>query len=151
MRPFPPAQGLHSPAPPPPSAPSPAPRRRTVLACALTAAGTTALTSGCGNGGDVEVSGTVLGETSEVPVGGGKIFADEKVVVTQPAAGDFKAFSAVCTHQGCTVGSVTNGLINCPCHGSRFRIADASVAAGPAPRPLPPREITVSDGTIRLA
>lgn len=146
MRPLPPVQGSQSP-------PPPAPRRRTVLTCALTATATAALASGCGDGdgGDGEESGTVLGETSEIPVGGGKIFTDEKIVVTQPAAGDFKAFSAVCTHQGCTVGSVTNGLINCPCHGSRYRIADASVAAGPAPRPLPAREITISDGTIRLA
>ncbi len=101
-------------------------------------------------GGDGSPSGTELAATSDIPVGGGKIFAEEKVVVTQPVAGEFKAFSAVCTHQGCTVGSVTNGLINCPCHASRFRVTDASVASGPAPRPLPSREISVSDGTIRL-
>ncbi|OII66035.1 iron-sulfur protein [Streptomyces sp. CC53] len=136
-------------APVPDPAARPAPRRRTVLVCAVTAPATAALVSGCG--GDGSSSGAELAATSDIPVGGGKIFADEKVVVTQPVAGEFKAFSAVCTHQGCTVGSVTNGLINCPCHGSRFRVTDASVASGPADRPLPPREITVSDGTIRLA
>ena len=95
--------------------------------------------------------GESLTKTSAVPVGGGRIFADKKVVVTQPTQGDFKAFSAVCTHQGCTVSTVSDGTINCPCHGSKFRIADASVAAGPAPRPLPAQPITVKGGEILLA
>jgi Rieske Fe-S protein len=95
--------------------------------------------------------GKPLTKTADVPVGGGKIFADQKVVVTQPTQGDFKAFSAVCTHQGCTVSTVSDGTINCPCHGSKFRIADASVAAGPAPRPLPAQPITVKGGEILFA
>ncbi|WP_420032893.1 Rieske (2Fe-2S) protein [Streptomyces sp. cg28] len=95
-------------------------------------------------------SAPALARTSDIPVGGGKVFAAEKVVVTQPAQGDFKAFSAICTHQGCTVNSVSGGTINCPCHGSKYRIADASVAAGPAPRPLPPRRIEVSGNSITL-
>lgn len=95
--------------------------------------------------------GDALAETSEIPVGGGTIFKEEKVVVTQPTAGEFKAFSAICTHQGCTVGKVENGTIDCPCHGSKFRIADGSVAAGPATRPLPAEQITVSGDSITLA
>ncbi|MGX1881838.1 Rieske (2Fe-2S) protein [Streptomyces sp. NPDC055287] len=94
--------------------------------------------------------GQALASTSEIPVGGGTIFKSEKVVVTQPEEGTFKAFSAICTHQGCTVGSVEDGTINCPCHGSKFRITDASVANGPARKPLPPRQITVESGSIRL-
>ena len=62
------------------------------------------------------------------------MFADKDVVVTQPTAGEFKAFSATCTHQGCKVKSVADGVIVCPCHGSKFAIADGSVAAGPAKR-----------------
>ncbi|MGW7411899.1 Rieske (2Fe-2S) protein [Streptomyces sp. NPDC054863] len=92
-----------------------------------------------------------LAATSDIPVGGGKVFKEEKVVVTQPVAGSFKAFSATCTHQGCSVADVAGGTINCPCHGSKFRVADASVAGGPAPQPLPPRAITVESGSIRLA
>ncbi|MEU7075784.1 Rieske (2Fe-2S) protein [Streptomyces narbonensis] len=92
-----------------------------------------------------------LARTSEIPVGGGTVFTAEKVVVTQPAAGDFKAFSAVCTHQGCLVNKVADGTIDCPCHGSKFRIADGSVAAGPAPRPLPTEQINVSGESITLA
>ncbi|MFF1509335.1 Rieske (2Fe-2S) protein [Streptomyces sp. NPDC058326] len=96
-------------------------------------------------------AGARLAGTSEIPVGGGMVFAKEKVVVTQPAAGEFKAFSAICTHQGCTVNKVADGTIDCPCHGSKFRIADGAVANGPATRPLPAERITVSGDTITLA
>jgi Rieske Fe-S protein len=73
------------------------------------------------------------------------------VVVTQPAAGEFKAFSATCTHQGCAVKSVSEGVINCPCHNSNFSITDGSVQSGPAREPLPAVQITVSGDSIRLA
>ncbi|MFC8274715.1 Rieske (2Fe-2S) protein [Streptomyces sp. NPDC057271] len=92
-----------------------------------------------------------LAQTSDIPVGGGTIFKEEKIVVTQPTADDFKAFSAICTHQGCTVAKVENGTIDCACHGSRFRITDGSVVNGPATRPLPAEEITVSGDSITLA
>jgi Rieske Fe-S protein len=92
-----------------------------------------------------------LAKTADVPVGGGTVLTDRKLVVTQPTKGEFKAFSAICTHQGCTVKDVTAGTINCPCHGSKFRVTDASVAAGPAPRPLAEQPITVRGGEIRLA
>ncbi|RLU80435.1 Rieske (2Fe-2S) protein [Streptomyces griseocarneus] len=95
--------------------------------------------------------GAELARTADIPEGGGKVFKDRKVVVTQPAKGEFKAFSAVCTHQGCLVGEVSGGTINCPCHGSRFAVADGSVRNGPAQRPLPAQRITVQGGTIRLA
>ncbi|MFJ2744063.1 Rieske (2Fe-2S) protein [Streptomyces sp. NPDC087440] len=147
--------------------------RRTVLAAAATTAAVLAA-AGCtqygeGDGADNEPppakdpaappaatnpSGpkpAPLAATSDIPVGGGKVFKDEKVVVTQPEPGSFKAFSATCTHQGCSVADVSGGTINCPCHGSKYRVADASVAGGPAPRPLPPRAITVENGSIRLS
>ena len=59
------------------------------------------------NGSDIEVGGSVIASTADIPEGGGTVFGDQKVVVTQPEAGEFKAFSAICTHQGCTVGDVT--------------------------------------------
>ncbi|OXM69327.1 Rieske (2Fe-2S) protein [Amycolatopsis vastitatis] len=94
--------------------------------------------------------GTELGAAADVPVGGGKVFADKQVVVTQPAAGTFAAFSAICTHQGCTVDTVADGTINCPCHGSKFKIADGSVANGPAAKALDKKAVTVKGGKITL-
>jgi Rieske Fe-S protein len=91
-----------------------------------------------------------LATTSEIPVGGGKVFAAQKVVVTQPSSGTFKAFSAICTHMGCEVDQVTNGTIDCPCHGSQFSVKDGAVVAGPAPSPLPAQAITVSGSNIAL-
>jgi Rieske Fe-S protein len=92
-----------------------------------------------------------LASTADIPVGGGKVFADKDVVVTQPKAGTFKAFSATCTHQGCKVGEVAGGTINCPCHGSKFAIADGSVAKGPAAKPLPAKTVKVDGTSITLA
>ena len=94
--------------------------------------------------------GGVLGPAADIPVGGGTIFDAEKVVVTQPNAGTFKAFSAVCTHLGCLVSKVVDGSIYCPCHGSKFNINDGSVTVGPATRPLPPEKIINKSGTITL-
>ncbi|HYG93916.1 MAG TPA: Rieske (2Fe-2S) protein [Nocardioides sp.] len=89
--------------------------------------------------------------TDDVPVGGGVVLAAEEVVVTQPTEGEFKAYSAICTHQGCVVGSVEGDQIACPCHGSRFSIADGSVTSPPAVAPLPEVPIRVSGGSIELA
>jgi len=94
--------------------------------------------------------GKVLAKTSEIPEGGGKIFADQGVVVTQPAKGQFKAFSSKCTHQGCLVTSIENGAIVCPCHHSEFSVTDGSVETGPAPEPLPAANITVDGDSIKL-
>jgi Rieske Fe-S protein len=95
-------------------------------------------------------AGTVLGATSRIPVGGGVIFTDAKVAVTQPSKGEFKAFSAVCTHVGCLCDKVAGGTIDCPCHGSKFKIANGDVVTGPAKSPLPSRTISVSGGQITL-
>ncbi|MGI5272204.1 Rieske (2Fe-2S) protein [Nonomuraea sp. CA-218870] len=92
-----------------------------------------------------------LADTSDIPSGQGKIFKNQDVVVTQPSEGEFRAFSATCTHQGCAVASVSNGVINCPCHGSQFSIEDGSVVQGPASEPLAEKKINVSGGKIRLA
>jgi Rieske Fe-S protein len=89
--------------------------------------------------------------TSDVPVGGGTILAEEMVVVTQPSEGEFVAFSAVCTHQGCPVQSVSDGTINCQCHGSAFAIEDGSVVNGPATRPLESKSVTVEGDSVRVS
>ncbi|MFF1342345.1 Rieske (2Fe-2S) protein [Streptomyces sp. NPDC058290] len=97
-------------------------------------------------------AGKALLKSSAVPVGGGTILREEKLVVTQPTAGSFRCFTAVCTHQGCIVNKVEAGTIDCPCHGSKFEITDGAVAHGPATRPLAEKQITVApDGNISLA
>ncbi|WP_411082438.1 Rieske (2Fe-2S) protein [Streptomyces sp. cmx-18-6] len=137
--------------------------RRTVV-LAVGAAGAAAALTACGgpdgSGGGAESveqpgsgggSGAVLARTADIPEGGGVVFAAQKVVVTQPRAGEFKAFSSTCTHQGCAVKEVTGGAITCPCHNSAFDAATGDPTAGPATRPLPAREITVEGGSITLA
>ncbi|MGW3951540.1 Rieske (2Fe-2S) protein [Streptomyces sp. NPDC004752] len=134
--------------------PMAAPTRRTVVAAAGAAGLSLALTacgSDSGSDSSAPAAGTVLAKTSEIPEGGGKIFKDQGVVVTQPTAGQFKAFSSKCTHRGCAVGSVADGAILCPCHNSRFSVADGKVQSGPATQPLPAQNITVSGDEIALA
>ena len=90
----------------------------------------------------------VLARTADIPVGGGKILTDKKIVITEPQSGTFKAFTAVCTHQACLVDTVSGGTINCPCHGSKFSITNGSVVNGPAPSPLAPVNIEVQGTSI---
>ncbi|MPY60266.1 Rieske (2Fe-2S) protein [Streptomyces spongiae] len=107
--------------------------------------------SGGTSGSDAGSGGTEVAKTADIPEGGGKVFADQKMVVTQPTAGEFKAFSSTCTHQGCAVKSIKDGVINCPCHNSNFSITDGSVKSGPATKPLPAMEITVDGESIKMA
>ncbi len=102
-------------------------------------------------GGQVTGRGGALTSTGAIPVGGGKIFFSELVVVTQPSRGQFKGFSAVCTHMQCIVDQIADGTINCPCHGSKFSVTDGHVVAGPAPRPLPAQSLKIQSDQISLA
>src|SRR5271166_3097722 len=79
---------------------------------------------------------------------GGTVLEAQDTVLTQPQAGQFKAFSATCTHQGCTVSDVSGGTINCPCHGSQYNIVDGSVVTGPASQPLPKKTVTLGGDTL---
>ena len=100
---------------------------------------------------DGAASGEALASASDVPVGGCFVVTAAKVVLTQPTEGDFKAFSAICTHQGCPVESSTEGDIPCPCHGSKFSLDDGSPLSGPASAALAPVEITVDGDSITRA
>ncbi|MEU9164599.1 Rieske (2Fe-2S) protein [Streptomyces sp. NPDC048424] len=149
--------------------------RRTVLAAGAAALAGGALTA-CGSDGEKTPKGEanvsasvpaasdaatpesgsaakdVLVKTADVPKGGGTILKEQKLVVTQPTAGSFRCFTAVCPHQGCLVNKVDNGTIDCPCHGSTFAIADGAVTKGPATKGLAEKKIKVAaDGNISLA
>ncbi|RAJ44206.1 nitrite reductase/ring-hydroxylating ferredoxin subunit [Kitasatospora sp. SolWspMP-SS2h] len=127
--------------------------RRTVLCCAAVAlAGTAA--AGCSSAKDDTGSASAgpvdLGPAADVPVGGGKVYKEQAVVVTQPAAGEYRAFSAKCTHAGCLVNGVVKEQIQCLCHGSRFGISDGAVQDGPAPAPLPAYRVAVQNGNLQV-
>jgi nitrite reductase/ring-hydroxylating ferredoxin subunit len=126
------------------------PAASTPTAGTTSAAPSTGATSSPSAGGEAAPA-DALASTSDIPVGGGKIFADKQVVVTQPAAGDFKAFSAQCTHQGCLVTQVQDSKIVCACHGSAFSASDGSVLAGPATKPLPAQTVTVTGDSISVS
>ena len=128
---------------------------RRIVFQGLGALGVAAVLAGCGgssdDGADAPAAGDALATTDEVPVGGGLILTDERVVITQPTAGDFKAFTAVCTHQGNTVTSVEDGVIACSFHGSSYSAATGEVEGGPAPDALAAVAITVDGDQILAA
>lgn len=140
--------------------------RRSLIGAVAAGTGAVALAA-CGNGQDPAAGSTApvptspapgtsaptdgaasLTATTDVAVGSGVVVADEQVVVTQPASGDFHAFSSVCTHRGCQVSEVVDNEIVCPCHGSRFSATDGSVLNGPATAPLPEVAVEVTDGEV---
>ena len=86
--------------------------------------------------------------TSKVPVGGGVILEDADYVITQPSKGKYKAFSKICTHQGCPVASVGDGVIHCDCHGSEYSIEDGSVTNPPATKGLAAAKTTVFESKV---
>ena len=132
--------------------------RRSLLASAGLAAAAIGGLSACGGGGSDDggapsssgSAGPVTAKTSAIAVGSGTIYAEAQTVVTQPTAGEFKAFSSICTHAGCPVAAVTD-TINCNCHGSKFSITDGSVVAGPAKEPLAARTATVTGDSVSVA
>jgi Rieske Fe-S protein len=96
-------------------------------------------------------TGPPIATLADVPVGGGVVLEDERIVLTRPTDGEVRAFSATCTHAGCLVDDVREGGITCPCHGSVFDVATGAPTAGPATRLLPPVPVAVSGSEIRLA
>lgn len=111
------------------------------------AGGGTGSGSGSGSGG----GGSVSVPLSSIPVGGAvsSTMGSTPIVVAQPSAGKVVAFSAVCTHMGCTVAPQGKEY-DCPCHGSRFDATTGAVLGGPAPAPLTRLQATVSGDTVSV-
>ena len=145
----------------------PVSRRSMIMNAGLAAAALAGLSSCTNYGADQAPTGgglsgrsrggggsPITAKTSDIPVGGGKIFVNKDLnqhaVITQPTKGDFKAFTSICTHAQCDVADVTT-TINCTaCHGSKFSITDGSVVNPPAPSPLPTKTIKVDGDTITV-
>jgi len=134
-----------------PTLPAPFSRRSLLLATGLSVAALGGLTA-CGMDAPAPEGspGPQTATTGDIPVGGGTIFPGSETVITQPAAGEFKAFSSICTHARCPVTEVTD-TIECRCHGSKFSLADGSVLNGPATEPLAPKAVTVTGSTVSVA
>jgi nitrite reductase/ring-hydroxylating ferredoxin subunit len=132
--------------------------RRTVIAAAGIGVAAGVGAAACGRAPDAPATSpgpTAAPETgrpvalaADIPVGGGRIFPDARVVVTQPTPGEFHGFGIVCTHDSCELTSVSGGTINCPCHGSRYAITDGSVVRGPAITGLRVERIAVDAGRV---
>jgi Rieske Fe-S protein len=114
---------------------------------AASSAGGASSSAGAASSAGTKAS-AVLASTADIPVGGGKVLTDKKIVITQPQAGSFHAFTAICTHQGCIVDAVSAGTIDCPCHGSKYSAVNGSVVNGPATLPLAAVSIKVQGTSI---
>ncbi|MEI2825647.1 MAG: Rieske (2Fe-2S) protein [Dermatophilaceae bacterium] len=98
--------------------------------------------------GATSAGAKTLVKKSEIPVGGGKILSG--LVVTQPTAGSFKAFSSVCTHQGCQVSAVQNNKIICACHDSMFDASSGAPVGGPAKVALAAKTVTDAGEAVTI-
>lgn len=115
-------------------------------------AGSPAAPAGDGSTGDSSggsSGGEALAAVSDVPVGGAVIKGD--LVISQPEEGTFKAFSKVCTHQGCDVSKVDGATVICTCHNSVFSTEDGSPTSGPAKTPLKETQVKVDGDNIVAA
>jgi arsenite oxidase small subunit len=147
------------------------------MVVALASCGSEESSGGDGGGGQEATGGssqaTTSGDgpsetTSEATTGGGSIALESEVspgsavkfqdggdpaVLVRLDSGDFAAYSAVCTHKGCTVAyNGDGGTLDCPCHGSVFDPSSGgSVVQGPAPEPLPEIPVQVSGGEVSRA
>jgi nitrite reductase/ring-hydroxylating ferredoxin subunit len=90
-------------------------------------------------------------KTSAIPVRSGKTFTvgGKKILITQPKKGTFKAFLAVCTHQGGALDGASNNEIMCNLHGAKFD-AETGMAKAVAPRALGKVTASVAGGSVRV-
>ena len=149
-----------------PSSPAPPLSRRTVIKHAGLAAAALAGLSACtnyGSGGGTPSGAPATGRRSDQRRRGARrsrprtsrsaaarSSPTSQAVITQPTAGEFKAFTSICTHQNCPVTEVTD-TINCNCHGSKFSITDGSVVNPPATQALAAKQVSVEGEDLTIA
>ncbi|ARF54790.1 Rieske (2Fe-2S) protein [Streptomyces gilvosporeus] len=133
---------------------SQSPDRRTVLRGAALAGAAGFGLAACSPGDSGSYASAVpdkpveLGPAAEIPVGGAKLYREDRLVVSQPAKGEFRCFGAMCTHRGCVLAEVEKKEGSCPCHGSRFDVTTGQVLQGPAAEPLPKVPVKTKDGKL---
>jgi Rieske Fe-S protein len=134
--------------------------RRNVLttgaAIAGAAVGTVALaacgssSSDAGTPAKPAAAGQTLAALADIPVGqskSAKTADGQDVLISRPTETTAAAFSAICTHQGCTVAPAGKEF-QCPCHGSVYNAATGAVIMGPAPKPLAAIPVKVEGGNV---
>jgi Rieske Fe-S protein len=97
-------------------------------------------------------AGRELVAVSAVPRGRAVRFTDNDggpAWLVRESNGDFRAFSAICTHAGCTVGIAGNQFV-CPCHSGHYSVQTGAVLSGPPPSPLSPLRVQVAKGKVWL-
>jgi Rieske Fe-S protein len=135
--------------------------RRSVLVAGAGVVGVAALAACGGKSGSRASAATgapasaadgSLARLSDIPLGGAisATSAGGPILISQPTAGTVKAFSAICTHMGCTVAPA-KGELDCPCHGSRYDLSTGAVLGGPAPKALTAVAVKVVNGEVMPA
>lgn len=123
-----------------------------LAACSSPAPSGSGSGSGTASTGPKIAAGTEVVKVADIPVGGTKAakIGDAPVLLSQPTAGTVMCFSAICTHQGCTVGAAAKEF-DCPCHGSKFNAETGAVLNGPAVTGLTAIKVTVSGDAVVTA
>jgi Rieske Fe-S protein len=128
--------------------------RRTVLAAGVAGAGALTLAACSPSSPDpsatpTATAGTELARLADITVGQAVAakLNGQNVLVSRPTASTAACFSAICTHQGCTV-MPDGDRLSCPCHGSQYDPKTGDVLRGPAPKPLAEIPVTVQNGQV---
>ena len=111
------------------------------------------LTSTPAPGAPSTAAPVAVAKTTDIPIGSGKKFDVEgiPILITQPRAGEFRGFSAVCTHAGFVMTNMANSEIKCDNHGAVYSADDGSVLSGPAPRALGKVTVTVEGDDVLVS
>jgi Rieske Fe-S protein len=126
--------------------------RRSALAAGAGAVGVVGLAA-CGGGStstpQKPKSGQQVAKVADIEVGKAisANAAGNPLIVSRPSESTVACFSAICTHQGCTVQAQGNKAV-CPCHGSVYNALTGAVIQTPAPAPLVKVAVTVNNGEI---